>query len=202
MNASGADQNNVNNNKGNLFVVSAPSGAGKSTLCRALRLAYPDIRYSISHTTREPRPGESNGVDYYFTTKAAFLMMRDQGQLAEWAQVHGNYYGTSMKILDQALRNGWDILLDIDVHGTQQLLQRYPRVVTIFIMPPSLEILRQRLQNRATDDPETIDRRLHNAQKEIAQQSIYRHVIVNDDLERATNEFIQIVADYRQKRHT
>ena len=91
--------------------MSAPSGAGKTTLCRALRQSYPDICYSISHTTRPPRPGESNGVDYYFTTEAEFLMMRDQGQWAEWAQVHGHYYGTSMKILDQALSQGRDILL-------------------------------------------------------------------------------------------
>lgn len=177
-------------------MVSAPSGAGKTTLCRALRQAYADIRYSISHTTRKPRPGETNAVDYYFTNEAEFLRMRDQGQWAEWAQVHGYYYGTLMQNLDQALTKGRDILLDIDVQGTRQLLQRYPEAVTIFIMAPSLEILRQRLQNRATDDPETIDRRLHNAEKEIAQKSIYRHVIVNDDLERATKEFIQIVADY------
>ncbi len=193
----GLDKKKMNHGVGNLFVVSAPSGAGKTTLCRALRQAYPKIRYSISHTTRNPRPGESNGVDYYFTTEAEFLMMRDQGQWAEWAQVHGHYYGTSIKILDQALSQGRDILLDIDVQGTRQLLQRYPDAVTIFIMAPSLTILRQRLQNRATDDAETIDRRLRNAEKEIAQKSIYRHVIVNDVLEQATNEFIQIVAAYR-----
>ncbi len=182
-------------------MVSAPSGAGKTTLCTALRTAYPEIRYSISHTTRKPRPGETHGVDYYFTTEAEFLMMRDRGHWAEWAQVHGHYYGTSIEVLDSALANGRDILLDIDVQGARQLLQRYPNAVTIFIMAPSLAILRQRLQQRETDDPETIDRRLHNAEKEIAQKSIYRHVIVNDDLERATNELVGIVAKYRQKRN-
>ena len=187
----------MNKSKGNLFVVSAPSGAGKTTLCKALRRAYADIHYSISHTTRSPRSGETHGVDYYFTTEAEFLMMRDQGDLAEWAQVHGHYYGTSMKILDLALSKGRDVLLDIDVQGTRQLIQRYPDAVTIFIMAPSMEILRQRLQNRASDDPDTIERRLHNAEKEIAWKSIYHHVIVNDDLKRATHEFIQIVADYR-----
>jgi guanylate kinase len=202
MNATGADNKDMNDGVGNLFVVSAPSGAGKTTLCSALRQAYPDLRYSISHTTRPPRPGESNGVDYYFTTEAAFLRMRDQGQWAEWAKVHGHYYGTSMQNLDQTLAQGGDILLDIDVQGTRQLLQRYPDAVTIFIMAPSLAILRQRLQNRATDDPDSIDRRLRNAQKEIAQKSIYRHVIVNDILEDAINAFIQIVAEYRRKRRT
>jgi len=200
MNARNADNKNVNNRGGNLFVVSAPSGAGKTTLCRAVRQAYPDIRYSISHTTRKPRPNESNGVDYHFTTEAAFLAMRDQGHWAEWARVHGHYYGTSINILDRALEKGQDILLDIDVQGTRQLLQRYATAITIFIMVPSLEILRQRLEKRATDDSETIEWRLRHAEKEIAQISIYRHVIVNDDLDRATNEFIQIVADYRKER--
>jgi guanylate kinase len=197
MNGVGADNKNVIHAKGNLFVVSAPSGAGKTTICKALRRAYPDIRYSISHTTRTPRPGETNGVDYFFITETEFRLMRDQGDLAEWARVHGHFYGTSVNFLDEVLAKGRDILLDIDVQGTRQLLKRYPDAVTIFIMAPSLEILRQRLQNRATDDPETIDRRLQNAEKEIAQKSIYRHVIVNDDLERATHEFIQIVAKYR-----
>jgi len=202
MNATGADNKDMNDGVGNLFVVSAPSGAGKTTLCRALRRAYPDMRYSISHTTRRPRPGETNGVDYFFIAETEFLLMRDQGDLAEWARVHGHFYGTSVKFLEEVLANGRDILLDIDVQGTRQLLKRYPDAVTIFIMAPSLEILRQRLQHRATDDPKIIDRRLRNAEKEIAQKSIYRHVIVNDDLERATKEFIQLVADYRQKRHT
>ncbi len=195
------DNKIVNHSKGYLFVVSAPSGAGKTTLCGALRGAFPDIRYSISHTTRSPRPGETHGVDYYFTSEAEFLKMRDQCSWAEWAQVHGHYYGTSVETLDKALSNGRDILLDIDVQGARQLLQRYPEAVTIFIMVPSLQILQERLQNRATDDPGTIDRRLRNAEKEIAQKSFYRHVIVNDDLKRATDEFIEIVAKYCLDRH-
>ncbi len=195
------DNKIVNHSKGYLFVVSAPSGAGKTTLCGALRGVFPDIRYSISHTTRSPRPGETHGVDYYFTSEAEFLKMRDQCSWAEWAQVHGHYYATSVETLDKALSNGRDILLDIDVQGARQLLQRYPEAVTIFIMVPSLQILRERLQNRATDDPGTIDRRLRNAEKEIAQKSLYRHVIVNDDLKRATDEFIEIVAKYRLDRH-
>jgi len=123
--------------------------------------------------------------------------MRDHGYWAEWAEVHGHFYGTSADILDQALSNGQDILLDIDVQGAAQVLQRYPDAVTLFIMAPSLDILRQRLLKRGTDDAVTIARRIRNAEEEIARKSMYRHVIVNDDLERATSEFIGIIATYR-----
>jgi guanylate kinase len=181
-------------------VVSAPSGAGKTTLCRALRDVYSDIQYSVSHTTRKQRRGEEDGIDYYFTDKKNFLDMRDRGYWAEWADVHGHYYGTSAKNLDQALSGGHDILLDIDVQGTMQILERYPDAVTIFIMAPSLDILRQRLSERGTEDTQTIEKRLRNAEKEIARKSIYRHVIVNDDLSTAIDEFIRIVGKYRNNR--
>ena len=186
--------------KGRLFVVSAPSGAGKTTLCRALRDVYSDIQYSVSHTTRKQRRGEEDGIDYYFTDKENFLDMRDRGYWAEWVDVHGHYYGTSAKNLDQALSGGHDILLDIDVQGTMQILERYPDAVTIFIMAPSLDILRQRLSERGTEDTQTIEKRLSNAEKEIARKSIYRHVIVNDDLSTAIDEFIRIVGKYRNNR--
>ena len=163
-------------------MVSAPSGAGKTTLCRALRDVYADIQYSVSHTTRKPRQGEKDGIDYHFIDDKIFLDMRDRDCWAEWAMVHGHYYGTSAKNLEQALSDGHDILLDIDVQGTMQILERYPDTVTIFIMAPSLEILKQRLSKRGTEDPQTIEKRLRNAEKEIAGKSIYRHVIVNDDL--------------------
>jgi len=188
------------NRKGRLFVVSAPSGAGKTTLCRALRDVYSDIQYSVSHTTRKPRQGEKDGIDYHFTDKNNFLHMRDRGCWAEWADVHGHYYGTSAKNLEQALSDGHDILLDIDVQGTMQILERYPDTVTIFIMVPSLEILKQRLSKRGTEDPQTIEKRLRNAEKEIAGKSIYRHVIVNDDLSTATDEFIRVVGKYRNSK--
>lgn len=186
--------------KGFLFVVSAPSGAGKTTLCRALRDAYSDIQYSVSHTTRKQRQGEEDGIDYHFTDKENFLHMRDGGCWAEWAEVHGHYYGTSAKNLDQALSGGHDILLDIDVQGTLQILKRYPDAVTIFIMAPSLDILKQRLSKRGTEDPQTIEKRLRNAEKEIARKSIYRHVIVNDDLSTAIDEIIRIVGKYRNNK--
>jgi len=186
--------------KGRLFVVSAPSGAGKTTLCRALRDVYPDIQYSVSHTTRKPRQGEKDGIDYHFTDKKEFLRMRNRGCWAEWAEVHGHYYGTSAKNLEQVLSSGHDILLDIDVQGTMQILERFPDTITIFIMAPSLEILNQRLAKRGTEDIQTIQKRMKNAEKEIAGRSIYRHVIVNDNLSTAVDEFIRIVGNYRDSK--
>ena len=185
---------------GYLFVVSAPSGAGKTTLCKALRNEYTDIQYSVSHTTRKPRQGEKEGVDYFFTDAETFLDMRERDCWAEWADVHGHFYGTSAKYLDQALSGGHDILLDIDVQGAMQILERYPEAVTIFIMAPSLEALKQRLSKRGTEDPQTIEKRLRNAEKEIARKSIYRHVIVNDELSTAIDTFIRIVGKYRDNK--
>ena len=186
--------------KGLLFVVSAPSGAGKTTLCRALRDVYADIQYSVSHTTRKPRQGEKDGIDYHFTDEKKFLDMCDRGCWAEWAEVHGHYYGTSAKILEQALSDGYDILIDIDVQGTMQILERYPDAITIFIMAPSLEILKQRLSKRGTEDSRTIEKRMRNAINEIAGKSIYHHVIVNDDLSTTVDQFIRIVGTYRNKK--
>jgi guanylate kinase len=185
---------------GHLFVVSAPSGAGKTTLCKALRDVYADIQYSVSHTTRKPRQGEKDGIDYHFIDEKKFLDMRDKGWWAEWASVHGHYYATSANILEKTLSDGHDILLDIDVQGTLQILERYPDAVTIFIMAPSLEILKQRLVKRGTEDLRTIEKRLRNAQEEIARKSIYRHVIVNDDLSTAIEKLIRIVGKYRHSK--
>ena len=182
---------------GHLFIISAPSGAGKSTLCRAMLAHFSDLLYSISHTTRSPRKGEQNGVDYYFVHKDEFEKGIRHHQWAEWAEVHGNYYGTSAEFLDQGLSAGQDILLDIDVQGTRQILERYPDGITIFILPPSLEILKQRLQARGTDSPETIAVRLDNAQKEMTQKHIYRHIVTNDRLAVATAEMVTIVESYR-----
>jgi len=185
---------------GHLFVVSAPSGAGKTTLCKALRSVYTDIQYSVSHTTRKPRQGEKEGVDYFFIDTETFLDMRQRDCWAEWADVHGHYYGTSAENLDQALSDGFDILLDIDVQGAIQILERYPQAVTIFIMAPSLDMLKQRLSKRGTEDPQTIEKRLRNAEKEIARKSMYRHVIVNDELSTAIDTFIHIVGKYRDNK--
>jgi guanylate kinase len=187
----------VSDKSGLLFIVSAPSGAGKSTLCRAVLDRFPDLLYSISYTTRRPRKGEQNGVDYYFIAKDEFEEGIDRGQWAEWAKVHDNYYGTSADWLDRGLSGGQDILADIDVQGMRQIINRYPAGITIFIMPPSLETLRYRLETRGTDSPEVIAVRLKNAQKEMAQKDRYRHVIINDQLDDALAELIGIFEKYR-----
>ncbi|MCG6911744.1 MAG: guanylate kinase [Deltaproteobacteria bacterium] len=183
--------------KGTLLVVSAPSGAGKTTLCGRLLDRFPDICYSVSYTTRDPRAGEKDGEDYHFISREDFLKKLDRAYWAEWALVHDNYYGTSAAFLSDALAGGRDVLLDIDVQGTLQILERFPEAVTIFVMPPSLEVLGQRLEGRATDSPETIRKRLRNAVREMAQKNIYRHIVVNDELEKAAGELIAIVESYR-----
>lgn len=167
---------------GRLFVVSAPSGAGKSSLCRAVLERIAGLKYSVSHTTRNPRGNEEDGIDYHFISRDEFLSGIRNGVWAEWAQVHGNYYGTSADFIDAELNTGNDVLLDIDVQGARQIVARYPDSVTIFIMPPSLEALRERLVNRGTDSPEIIEERLRNAETEMAQKGVYRHIIVNDRL--------------------
>jgi len=185
---------------GRLFIVSAPSGAGKSTLCRAVRQRLPDLCYSVSHTTRRPRDGEKNGVDYYFTTQKAFREGIDTDKWAEWAIVHGNYYGTSAEYIDRALGEGCDVLLDIDVQGMEQILKRYPDSVTIFIMPPSLAVLKQRLQDRGTDSAASISERLDNAAAEIKRKQRYRHIVINDRLEEAVEKLTAIIAAGRTGR--
>jgi guanylate kinase len=180
-----------------IFIISAPSGAGKTTLCKAALAAFADMRYSVSFTTRAPRPGEENGRDYVFVTEPEFEAGIRGGRWAEWARVHGNYYGTSADVLEQSLASGCDILLDIDVQGARQICARFPESVTIFIMPPSLEVLRQRLVSRGTDRPEVIAMRIENAGREMAQRDVYRHVVVNDDLETAITELIHIIDSYR-----
>lgn len=181
---------------GLLFILSAPSGAGKSTLCRAVLDHFPDMVYSVSYTTRQPRQGEQDGVHYNFIAKDKFKRGIERGQWAEWAEVHNNYYGTSAELLDCGLNGGKNILLDIDVQGMGQILKRFPAGITIFIMPPSLAILRSRLEARGTDSPEVINLRLKNAQKEMDQKDRYRHVIVNDLLGHATAELIGIFEKY------
>ena len=190
--------NTKTNANGKLFVISAPSGAGKTTLCTRLLDYYPDILYSISYTTRSPRPNETNGEDYHFITKEAFLEKRDRDCWAEWARVHDHYYGTSAGLLSGSLAKGHDVLMDIDVQGAVQIRDRFPEAVTVFIMPPSMQVLQQRLGRRGTDSQAVIDKRLRNAVREMKQKDLYRHVIVNDDLERAIDDLIGIVQSYRK----
>lgn len=176
-----------------IFILSAPSGAGKSTLSEAILKRFPELCFSISHTTRNPRPGETDGVEYYFIGKDEFVRKIQDDAWAEWAEVHDNYYGTSAEFLDRCLAQGKNVLLDIDVQGTLKILQKYPDAITIFIMPPSSEILKQRLQGRGSDSEDVIAKRLKNAEIEMAQRHYYRHIIVNDDLSEAISSLTQII---------
>ena len=182
---------------GHLFILSAPSGAGKSTLCRFLLVRFPDLRYSVSYTTRLPRKGEQDGVDYRFISEAEFRKGIEDGRWAEWAEVHGCCYGTDAGVLADAIARGQDMLLDIDVQGACQLVERFPDAVTIFVMPPSIEVLRERLLARGTDSREVIERRMAAAEKELRCRSRYRHIVVNDRLETAMAELAALVEGYR-----
>jgi guanylate kinase len=184
---------------GHLFIVSAPSGAGKSTLCRAVRRLLSDLAYSVSYTTRPPRPGEKEGIDYHFVSEKQFREGIEEKRWAEWARVHGNYYGSAAQWVERTLMAGRDILMDIDLQGAGQMVQRFPEAVTIFIMPPSLEELEHRLRKRGTEDQRDLDLRLANAKQEIEQRGICRHVIVNDDLDQATHALVTLIAEYRRK---
>ena len=155
--------------EGIIFILSAPSGAGKTTLYHELRQMHPEIKLSVSCTTRARRAGELNGRDYRFISSRQFAAMKARGEFAEWANVHGNLYGTPRQPLDESIGTGRDILLDIDVQGARKIKRRYRRAVSIFLLPPSLAELRRRLSARGTDGPEVIRRRLANAQGEMGQ---------------------------------
>jgi guanylate kinase len=182
---------------GRLFIVSAPSGAGKSTLCSAVRRHLGDLAYSVSYTTRPPRKGERQAVDYRFISEAEFRKGIDEGRWAEWARVHGNYYGSSARWIEETLNSGRDILMDIDLQGARQMMQRFPDAITIFIMPPSLAELARRLRKRAADSLQNIDLRLENAKEEIAQRSFCRHELLNDDIGKATQALVDLIEGYR-----
>lgn len=185
--------------RGALFVVSAPSGAGKTTLCREARLRLPDLGYSVSYTTRPPRPGEIDGTDFHFVSEAEFHRMRAAGEFAEWAVVHGNLYGTRASVLEAALRAGQDLLLDIDTQGAAQLRQRYPEAVLVFIVAPSLADLAQRLRERRSDDPTEIARRLARAREEIPLWRRYDYLIVNRDIKEAAEQLAAIIVAERAR---
>ena len=179
--------------RGTLFVVSAPSGAGKTTLCREARLVIPDLAYSVSATTRAPRPGEVNGVDFRFVTEREFRTMLQRRELAEWATVHGNLYGTPSKPLETALAAGKDVLLDIDTQGAAQLRQRYPEAVLVFIVAPSIAELEQRLRERGADGERDIARRLARAREEIKLWRTYDYLIVNRDVKEAMDQLLAVI---------
>ena len=166
--------------EGVLFVISAPSGAGKTTLCKEIIDIFPGLRHSISYTTRTPRPGEVHGRDYFFVGQDEFSRMVGAGEFAEWAEVHGNHYGTSLSTLKECRSQGIDLILDIDCQGAQQLKGRFGGGVYIFILPPSIAELRRRLDSRSSDTEEVIERRINNAAAEIKEARWYDYIIVND----------------------
>lgn len=167
--------------EGVLFVISAPSGAGKTTLCKEIIDKFPELRHSVSYTTRAPRAGEVHGRDYFFVGKEEFSRMIDAGEFAEWAEVHGNLYGTSLATLKECRSQGIDLILDIDCQGAQQLKGRFDGGVYIFILPPSIAELRRRLNGRSSDTAEVIERRIQNAAGEIKESRWYDYIIVNDE---------------------
>jgi guanylate kinase len=183
--------------RGCLFIVSGPSGAGKTSICTPVLAALRDISLSVSYTTRKPRKGEQEGVDYRFVDSATFDRMIAAGEFAEWAEVHRNRYGTAKADVDAALAAGRDLLLDIDTQGAEQMKRAYREAVAVFLLPPSREKLEARLVGRATDDSEAVRVRLRNACEEIRRLTGYDYVIVNEDLETAVAGLMAIVAAER-----
>jgi guanylate kinase len=187
-------------NRGSLFIVSAPSGAGKTTLCKKLVSFLPDLKFSVSFTTRQQRPGEINDSDYTFIGRDNFLSMIRRGEFIEWAEVHGAFYGTSGIRLKEIMESGNDVILDIDTQGAMQIREKYREAVSIFILPPSMELLRERLEKRMTDSREEMKKRLNTACLEIKTYSRYDYVIINDIFEKALKEFEAIIVSHRVKR--
>lgn len=173
---------------GCLFIVSAPSGSGKSTLCNMMLQEFKQLKYSVSYTTRKSRPGERDGIEYNFVNESVFKKMVEAGDFLEWEEVHGNFYGTSKKVIDNALSCGEDVLLDIDPKGAMRLKKKTMHAIYIFIIAPSFKILRERLIKRGTDSAENIELRLTNAQKEIEYFKNYDYLIINDDSQSAFDD--------------
>lgn len=179
--------------KGIAYIISAPSGAGKTTLCRMAAAHFPEIRNSVSYTTRKPRPGEVNGRDYWFVEDEAFDRMVEGGEFLEYAGVYGRRYGTSKKDLEALLDQGWSVILEIDVQGADKVRQTLKGGVYIFILPPSLEACEQRLVMRGKDSVEDIKKRLKIAEEEIRKAPLYDYLIVNDELDRAFEELKSVM---------
>ena len=179
--------------EGTLFIVSGASGTGKSTLCRAMLETFPNLRFSVSHTTRPPRSGDQEGRDYYFVSPEEFQKMIDGGGFVEWAEIYDHRYGTSKEMLDKARREGRDLILDIDGQGARQLRnQRIPGVF-VFILPPSLVELKRRLRGRKTEEKGALEERVKKAQAEISQARFYDYLVVNDDLPKAREQLKAII---------
>jgi guanylate kinase len=187
---------------GTLFIVTAPSGAGKTTLVRRLIEGDSSVQLSISHTTRPPRPGEADGREYHFVNTTVFAAMRERHEFIEWAEVHGNFYGTSRLWLERRLNAGQDVLLEIDWQGAQQVRRLFDRAVGIFILPPSLDELERRLRGRGTDDNAVIGRRLAAALDEMGHVGEFEFVIINNDLQVAADDLLAAVRASRLRLST
>ncbi len=179
-----------------LFIISGPSGCGKSTLVHKARGKIKDLQFSVSHTTREKRPSEKNGEDYYFISKKEFKSMIQTDKMVEWALVHGNIYGTSRREIEKKAPRG-DLILDIDVQGANQLMGRYRKAIFVFILPPSYNELKKRLENRGNESPQSMQKRLEAARKEIRSYPDFDYVVVNDDIEKASEELVSIILSAR-----
>ncbi len=179
--------------KGLLVVVSGPSGVGKGTLCRALRKRFPELHFSVSATTRPPRPGEKHGIDYYFLSKEEFETRVKNNGFLEWARVYNNYYGTPWGPVQEILQRGEDIILEIDMQGAEQVKDRYPEGVFIFLLPPSLEEQKRRILKRGTEDAESLAKRLGSVGEELKYLPRYDYVIVNDDITASVDKLAAII---------
>ena len=184
--------------KGKLFVITAPSGAGKTSLIEALMREDPSLKISVSYTTRPPRPGERNGVDYHFIDDATFLAMKNRGEFLESAEVHGYRYGTSKKVILDAVKRGEDLILEIDWQGARQVRELYPDCVGIFILPPSIEELERRMRARGQDADAVIRRRVENAREELLHAGEFKYAIINKDFDTARRQLAEIIRTERK----
>jgi len=188
-------------NKGFLVVLSSPSGGGKTTLCRMLQENYSDIAYSISATTRPKRNNEENGKDYYFMSEDEFKKKESEGYFAETAKVHDYFYGTPVDMIKKSTDKGFIVVMDLDVKGAMSIMSKFSDSVTVFIKPPSMAVLKERLMKRNTDDDEVIRIRLRNAEEELKQSDRFKYQIINEDLEKTYESIIQIIENEKKRRN-
>jgi guanylate kinase len=184
---------------GKLFVITAPSGAGKTSLIDAVMRDDPSLKISVSYTTRPPRPGEKDGVDYHFVDEPTFRRMREAGEFLESAEVHGNHYGSAKQVILEAVKGGDDLILEIDWQGAQQVRRLYPQCIGIFILPPTIEELERRMRTRGQDSDAVIRRRLQNAREELSHAGEFKYAIINKDFETAKRELAKTIQLERAK---
>jgi guanylate kinase len=184
--------------RGRLYILSGPAGVGKGTVLRRVFEKLDNIAYSVSCTTRTPRPGERDGTDYVFMDEASFKKMVSEERFLEWANVHGHFYGTRKDVVEDILNSGRDVVLEIDVQGASQVKKKMPEAVMIFIQPPSFEELVRRLRKRGTEGPEEFELRILNAKVELSHAGEYEHMIINDRVDKAAEDLIKIVKQYRE----